>query len=360
VRKHLLELIAATAALSFLISGRVPLRDAARAIDADLLLLLLALLLTVELLRASGYLEFIVRGAVSHFATTRTFSLALVAVSGMMACVLTNDVALFVVIPFTVIARRFSAFDLENVVILEIVATNLIGCLTPLGNPQNLFLFSRSGWSAGQFMLAMLPFVGWCAIAILAATLASVQPRPIQMEQLPLARRQRLTGFAGAVCLALIALDVMRLVDRRVAAAVAVIAALALLRGRLLRVDLSIVPLFFFAFIIVEGLRTFGLRPAADVYASSIVLSQLISNVPAAILLTPFAGGDWLTLLYGVNAGGCGTIIASLANLLGWRLYMREVHPSDRDPRFFRRLTMFNFAFLGWAALGGWVLLRAG
>lgn len=137
------------------------------------------------------------------------------------------------------------------------------------------------------------------------------------------------------------------------------IAALALLRRHLLRFDLSIVPLFFFAFIIVEGLRTFGLRPAAGIYTSAILLSQFISNVPAAILLTPFAEGDWLTLLYGVNAGGCGTIIASLANLLGWRLYIREVHAPDRDPAFFRRLTMLNFAFLGWAALGGWVLLRA-
>lgn len=66
------------------------------------------------------------------------------------------------------------------------------------------------------------------------------------------------------------------------------------------------------------------------------------------MLLSPFARGDWRTLLYGVNAGGCGTIIASLANLLGWRIYVRE---SNRDRRFFWRLTAVNVAFLAWVVL---------
>jgi len=112
------------------------------------------------------------------------------------------------------------------------------------------------------------------------------------------------------------------------------------------------VPLFFFAFIIVAGLRTFG-AVHANIYWTSIGLSQVISNVPATVLLAPFAAGDWRTLLFGVNAGGCGTIIASLANLLGWRIYVRE---SGRDPRFFRRLTVINFAFLAWAAAAGFIL----
>jgi Na+/H+ antiporter NhaD/arsenite permease-like protein len=104
--------------------------------------------------------------------------------------------------------------------------------------------------------------------------------------------------------------------------------------------------------VIGVGLRTLG-AVRADIDWTSIGLSQVISNVPATVLLAPFAGGDWRTLLYGVNAGGCGTIIASLANLPGWRIYARE---SGRDPRFFRRLTAINFAFLLWIALGGSVL----
>ena len=90
----------------------------------------------------------------------------------------------------------------------------------------------------------------------------------------------------------------------------------------------------------------------ANLYLVSIALSQVISNVPATILLSPLAVGRWRELLYGVNAGGCGTIIASLANLLGWRIYVRGW---NRDARFFWRLTAINFAFLGWAAIGGYL-----
>ena len=132
-------------------------------------------------------------------------------------------------------------------------------------------------------------------------------------------------------------------------------AAATFLRRRLLDLDLSIIPLFFFAFIAVEGLRTFDLPRLDSLYASAILLSQVISNVPATVFLSPFAASDWKTLMYGVNAGGCGTAIASLANLLGWRIYMREC---GEDPRFLGRLTTLNFVFLFWAAAGGWLLLR--
>ena len=325
------------------------------AVDFDLLLLLFALLVTVEILRTSGALEVVVHTAASRFRTTRTFGVGLVLLSGVLACVITNDVALFVVIPFTVIAARFAPFDLERVVILEIIATNLIGCLTPLGNPQNLFIFQRSGWSAVHFIGVMLPFVAWCTIALIVRTTVSPHSQPIVLQSVPPRLAWRGAAVTGVVCFVLVLLYLARLTNAWIAAVAALIAGISVLRRGLLRVDLSIVPLFFFAFIVVEGLRSLGLRPAANVYASSIVLSQFISNVPATILLSPFATNDWRELLYGVSAGGCGTIIASLANLLGWRLYVRE---SNREPAFLRRLTLVNVAFLGWAAAGGWLLLR--
>src|SRR4029077_10098895 len=90
---------------------------------------------------------------------------------------------------------------------------------------------------------------------------------------------------------------------------------------------------------------------------------QLISNVPATILLSPLAAARWRELLYGVNAGGCGTIIASLAHLLGWQILSRASGEGSPRPinrsRFFWRMTALNFAFLAWAAIGGWILLIA-
>ena len=352
----LLEIIAGALAALFLLAGRVTPRAALGAVDVDLLLVLFALLVTVEILRASGYLDLVVRGSVGRFRTTRAFGIALVAFSGLLATLVTNDVTLFVVIPFTVIASRFSDFDVEDAVILEIVASNLIGCLTPLGNPQNLFVYHRSGWSAAVFVATMLPFAGWCAAGLLAAIFLLGPSHAMKRNEVELPATNGYAAAAGAGCFLLVLLEVARVLDSWPAAIAAAICGVVFLRRRMLRIDFSIIPLFFFAFIVVEGMRSFAFELHASLYGSSIALSQVISNVPATIMLTPFAKGEWRELLYGVNAGGCGTIIASLANLLGWRIYIRE---SNRDPRFFRRLTAINAAFLVWAALGGWLLLKA-
>ena len=358
LREKILEIGAALLAAAFLVTGRVTPRAAWDAIDADLLLLLFALLVTVEVLRASGYVDRIVAASITRFRTTRSFALALLAFSGALACLVTNDVALFVVIPFTIIASRFSDFDVEDAVVLEVIAANLIGCLTPLGNPQNLFIYHQAGWNAGRFIAVMAPFVAWCLAGILAALFLRGKSRPIVVVPVARPSLHVLMAVAGAICFALVLLDVLHVVEAWTAAAAAGVAGLIFLRRRIAQVDLSIIPLFFFAFIVVEGLRTFDVVAmlSGSVYVMAILLSQVISNVPAAILLTPMADGAWRDLLYGVNAGGCGTIIASLANLLGWRIYVRE---SNRDPAFFWRLMKVNFAFLAWGGLGGWLLLRA-
>jgi len=357
LRRHALTFGTAVLALLFVALGRVSPHDALAAIDADLLLVLFALLVAVELLRASGWLDFAVAKTVAQFHRTRSFAMALIAMSGVLASLVTNDVALFIVIPFTVAASRVTDFDLEDAVILEVIAANLIGCLTPLGNPQNLFIFHRSGWSAVHFVRVMLPFAGISIAGLLAAVFLLGASRPLTKTPAPPAQRDAIGGLAGAICFALVLLEIARVVNAWPAAIAALIAALFVLRKRALAIDYSIVPLFFFAFIVVEGLRTMHINYGrANLYAGSIALSQVISNVPATILLSPAANGQWRTLLYGVNAGGCGTIIASLANLLGWRIYKRE---SGRDPRFFWRLTALNFAFLAWIGVGAWLLLHA-
>jgi Na+/H+ antiporter NhaD/arsenite permease-like protein len=208
-----------------------------------------------------------------------------------------------------------------------------------------------------RFVVTMAPFVAWCAVALFASVLFLGKSHRITIAAVELPARKPVAGLAGAVCFALVLLEIAHVLPHWVGAAAAVVAGVFILRSRMKMIDLSIVPLFFFAFIVVEGLRSFEVTALlrGSTYFVSIALSQLISNVPATILLSPFAAGDWQELLYGVNAGGCGTIIASLANLLGWRIYVKE---SNRDPRFFWRLTAINFAFLAWAGLGGWILLR--
>ncbi|HEX7833112.1 MAG TPA: SLC13 family permease [Thermoanaerobaculia bacterium] len=315
------------------------------------------MLVAVELLRASGYLDVAVARSVSRFRTTRGFALALIAFSGALSALVTNDVALFVVIPFTIIASRFSDFDVEDAVVLEIIATNLIGCLTPLGNPQNLFVFHQSGWSAMQFVVTMLPFVGWCTVGLIIATFFLGASRPMIRNEVELPDRKGIPALAGLLCFVFVLLVIARVLPAWPAAIVALITGLLVLGKRFFKIDFTIIPIFIVAFLVIGWAeQLFKLSLPASLYASSIVLSQFISNVPATVLLAPFTRGEWRELLYGVSAAGCGTIIASLANLLGWRIYVRE---SNRDPKFFRRLTAINVAFLVWAAAGGWLLLKA-
>lgn len=108
IRRHALTTFVGVLALVTLATGRVTRADTARAIDLDLILVLFALLVSVELLRASGWLDFAVAATVARFHRTRSFAMALIALSGVLASLVTNDVALFIVIPFTVVASRFA------------------------------------------------------------------------------------------------------------------------------------------------------------------------------------------------------------------------------------------------------------
>jgi len=187
---------------------------------------LFALIVAVEILRASGYLDFAVAKSVTRFHSTRSFAAALLAFSGLLACLVTNDVTLFVVIPFTIIAGRFSDFDVEDAVVLEIIAANLIGCLTPLGNPQNLFLFHRSGWSAATFVAVMSPFVLWCAAGLAASLFLLGPSRVMRANATELPARNGRAAIAGLLCFALVLLEVAHVIRAWPAALAALVAAL--------------------------------------------------------------------------------------------------------------------------------------
>ena len=149
------------------------------------------------------------------------------------------------------------------------MACNLIGCLTPLGNPQNLFIFHRSGWRAEHFIAVMTPFVIWSIAGLLAALFLLGRSRPLRTIEVDLPPRKIATAAGGAICFVLVLLEIARVVNAWPAAIAALIAGAIFLRTRLFAIDYSIVPLFFFAFIVVEGMRTalgIGARilPATD------------------------------------------------------------------------------------------------
>lgn len=355
---------AGLAAALLLAAGRVDPRRVPAIVDVELLLLLFALIFGVELIRESNLLENGAISLISRFRGSRSFTLATIVFAGGLASLVTNDVALFVVIPFTVMAGRFSGLDVARAVMLQIIATNLLGSLTPLGNPQNLFLFHASGWGAGRFVATMVPFVLWSLVGLVLATVLLEPRRPVALERPAAKPLVRAPLLAGGAVFVLVVLVILHVLPAWPAAALAAVAALLLIRERIGEVDLFILPLFFFAFVIVEGLRSFDVYrlfealprepDGLSLYVSAILSSQIISNVPATVLLAPLAGERWTLMLYAVNAAGCGTMIASMANLIGWRLWARE---AGSDRRFFNEFSLLQLAFLAWTGVGGWFLM---
>ncbi len=308
-------------------------------LDLHLLSLFLVLILAVECLKRSGLVEAVVGTVLSGVRSERTLAVAAILTTGAVSAMVTNDVALLLVVPFTLAFEEVCPeFDPIRVVVLEIQAANLLGCLTPTGNPQNLLLFSRGGFTTAGFFAAQVPWVAGMAVATLALVPILVPRRPLPAPPETERPVEPRLATAGLFLLSLQLLAISQTIPRLVPLVAAVPAAALLGRG-LLKADFTLLGVFSALFVGVEGLRRSALFATLDPAAllgatptgfvlSGALLSQAVSNVPAAILLAPAAakagGGSLFTaLLYGVNAGGCGTPVSSLANLIGADLYLR-------------------------------------
>ena len=358
----------ALAALA-LVAGWVAPREVPSLLDAHVLSLFFVLIVAVALAHRSGLFGRGVRMVLARVKSSRSLALAAVLVTGTTAALVTNDVALLLVVPFTLAFEAAApAFEAAGVVVLEIAAANVIGCLTPTGNPQNLFLFVRGGFTAGSFFAAQAPWALGMAAVTCAAIPFVVPARALSHPAgaAPLVQPLRASAALALLVLELLAIFAVLPVWVPLAAA---LPALSLLGRDALSVDFSLVGVFAALFVGVEGLRRsalfvlldpvrlFGTSPEGFVFSGAL-LSQAVSNVPAAILLAPAAAGHagaFTALLYGVNAGGCGTPVASLANLIGARLYLAS-RPGRR--KFWRLFFAVSFGLLGAALALSLLLLK--
>ncbi len=320
--------------------------------EAQVLGLLWALFVSVRGLELSGLLAALAERAES---SGRWLAAVMVALTFVLAAVTTNDAALAVMAPLTMTLRTPGR---ARLVILEALAANAGSALTPFGNPQNLFIFWKYGPEVREFIGAIWPFSLFSlALLLLAACLLPVRQPPLPP---PDAEGKRISSSAlmhGAMLLVTI-LVILRLLPL---AALLIPAghALALAR-RSLRIDYGLLATFAAFFMLSDNLQAMlggVLRGEGHVFALSALASQVMSNVPAALLFSRFTE-DWQALLWGVNVGGYGTVIASFANLIAWRAFMK----AERDGRT-RRLFSVRFLmagmlmFLATSALH-WLLLR--
>lgn len=299
-------------------------------LDLPTLTGLMGLLILAQGVRESGQIQRWALRLCARLGSVRTLAFVLVLLSAALAMVLTNDVALFLVVPLTLAIDRITHIPRQRLVIFEALAVNAGSTLSPIGNPQNLVLWQHSGLSFPAYVLALLP-VGAILFAMLLAMCWFVFPATsLQFDadnvERPKVDRTLLTGATLLLVGMIVALEW----GHPIAAALGVLAIGLLTYRRVLAgVDWLLLVTFAAMFVGLGHLAALPIvhvqvgaldwRDPRVVYAGGIVLSQLISNVPAAVLLQHYTSNLAL-LAIAVNVGGSGFAIGSLANLIALRL----------------------------------------
>ncbi len=286
----------------------------------------------------------------------------------------TNDVSLIIFVPLTIIL--FRAGDKEKyilpVISMENIAAIRGSLLTPFGSPQNLFVFGRSGVSAFRFVGYMFPIWILSAVLLIAFVLAlycrDIRQRTGVSDIFftgEWARERRIHRIAYLMVFAVVLWTIVSRTSLWVWVAIAVAAAVFVIdRKILLRTDyvllLTFLCFFVFSSSIASNTAISGFLSkwvSGNEYVSSILLSQIISNVPASIVLYPFArniGG----LIYGLDTAGLCSLIGSLASVINYRIYVRE-YPG-KGGKFILVFTLISLGFFALVALPGYFLSLRG
>ena len=300
-------------------------------IDLRVLCLLLCLMAVVAGFQACGVFRWLTWQMLRRGSSGRVLSLILVLLPFFSSMLVTNDVALLVFVPFTLplLVQIGCEKAAVPMLVLQTIAANLGSMATPVGNPQNLFLYAAYQLSAGQFFSTVLPLAGVSLVCLAAASLP-VLPKKLpdfKLEQAGVEQPKKLAVYAVLFVLCL--LTVFRVLHYAILTAAVLIAIAVMEPKQLKHLDFALLATFVCFFIVsgnlgrVEAVQTFLQKLlSGNALLTAVGTSQIISNVPAAVLLSSFTD-QWQPLLQGVNIGGLGTPIASLASLITLKLYLR-------------------------------------
>lgn len=319
--------------------------------DLDTLSCLFCTLAVVSALKRRRFFEWLAVKIVTAFGNMRRVTFALVFVTYFGSMIMANDMALITFLPLGWLVlsscgkTKYTAF----VFVMQNVAANLGGMLTPFGNPQNLYLYSFFEINAGEFFAIMaIPFA--VAFVLIAGTCFVVKPEPIRLETHPEPAPPVWRMIVYFVLFALSVMIVFRVFPYYVGLIVVTVA-LAILEPKcFLRVDYGLL-LTFCAFFVFSG-NLARIPAVRDMLASVVAMSpllvgtatcQVISNVPSAVLLSRFTT-DYRHLLIAVNIGGLGTPVSSLASLITLGEY-RKREPG-KTLRYLGLFSLINFSYL--------------
>lgn len=322
-------------------------------IDWHTILILFCLMAVMEGFKDIGLFQYIGETLLKKISSKRGVVCILVFLCFLSSMLITNDVALITFVPLALLILNMANMkaSLCYIITLMTIAANLGSMFTPIGNPQNLYLYSTSGVSLGNFLTLMLPYTLISAILLFIAIFAKFNKSnvPVELEaQSNTMNVKRIIYYTVLFMVCLLA--VAKICPTGLLFGIILIAVIIDNRKLLLHIDYSLLLTFIFFFIFIGNIGRF---PAfrdflAGILQERVTLvavlsSQIISNVPAALLLSGFTN-DWNALIIGTNLGGLGTLIASMASLISYK-QLAQNHP-DVKGKYMVVFTIANIIFL--------------
>lgn len=329
-------------------------------IDWHVLELLLCLMIVMSGLQKSGLFDSLGEGLLKRTKTVWQLCFVFVMLCFFLSMLITNDVALITFVPFAIVTLEKCKQErlLIPVVVLQTIAANLGSMLTPIGNPQNLYLYNLSGMGLLEFVGCMLPNTMLSFVLILVSLwfikgkreeIILYDEKDRQIEQNGTKVDKKPTMFY-LLLFGLSLLVVAKMVPVEIVLGIVLITVVCLDKAVLKGVDYCLLLTFISFFIFTGNLRNIVVvRDTLQEMVNGrellvgIVASQGISNVPAALLLSGFTN-NYRTLLEGVNVGGLGTLIASMASLISYKVFANKYN--ERKGEYLKWFTIVNLIFL--------------
>lgn len=330
IRKNLDILIAALLAAAVMLYTPFNFNYYVGCINLPLLIKLFCLMYVVAGMRQYGLLNRFWKSLLPKDVTTRKIGRFFIFICFFTSMFITNDVALIIFVPLAieVLTKAGLQKHIIFVVVWQTIAANMGSMLTPMGNPQNLFIYEHYHLALSQFLYTTAPITVCCGVFIYLITYILPSDKVLLPEVKYAHLSKRILLLLMSLFLMCI-LCVLRFISPQLLA-ITVIFFLNFLKGRLfLKVDFKLLALFMLLFIVVGGLANIPQMqtwPRAilseSVYLTTLGTCQFISNVPAAVMLSGFTA-DYKNLLLGVSVGGLGTLIASMASLISFKAYTK-------------------------------------
>lgn len=315
-------------------------------IDFKVLILLFNLMIVIAAFNKLKVLDYIAVSILNKCASYRGIVTALVFITFIASMFVTNDVALITFVPITLIISSKINIKVLNLVVLQTLAANLGSSLTPMGNPQNLFLYTFYDIDPLVFLKIMIPV---CILAVLFLLALIFKEKDIklnlQLDKSKVNDKQKFVCFS--ILLILILLSVFHVIDYKIVFVITIISVGILDNKLFLKVDYSLLLTFVCFFIFIGNISNMNnikafmeniLLEKENTYYVGVLASQVISNVPATMLLSGFTD-HFKELLLGVNIGGMGTLIASLASVISYKLYCNQY---DDTKEYIKIFTIYN------------------